>query len=115
MLRQSSFASSFSQARIAFEHVLAFLRPRIDRAPGDWQIQDNGQRASIRYRPTGAVLKVLGSDPKRAHGLAPVLVLADEPAQWPPSTAGRMLAALATSLGQDSGRANDRPGNATGR
>ena len=96
-------ASSFAQARIAYDHVLAFLQPAIDAAPQNFQIQDNAQRASIRYRPTGATLKVLGSDPKRAHGLAPVLVLADEPAQWPPSTAGRMLAALATSLGKIEG------------
>ena len=96
-------ASSFSQARIAFDHVLAFLQPAIQAAPWDFQVQDNAQRASIRYRPTGATLKVLGSDPKRAHGLAPVLVLADEPAQWPPSTSGRMLAALVTSLGKIEG------------
>ena len=96
-------ASSFQQARIAFDHVLAFLQPAIDARPGLWQIQDNAQRASIRNRNTGAILKVLGSDPKRAHGLAPVLVLADEPAQWPSSTSGRMLAALATSLGKIAG------------
>ena len=96
-------ASSFAQARIAFDHVLAFLRPHMATSPHAWQVQDNAQRASIRYRPTGAILKVLGSDPKRAHGLAPILVLADEPAQWPASTAGRMLAALTTSLGKIAG------------
>ena len=96
-------ASSFAQARIAFDHVLAFLRPHMATSPHAWQVQDNAQRASIKHRPTGAVLKVLGSDPKRAHGLAPVLVLADEPAQWPPSTSGRMLAALSTSLGKIQG------------
>ena len=96
-------ASSFSQARIGFDHVLAFLGPQIEAAPRDWSVQDNSQRASIRYRPTGALLRVLGSDPKRAHGAAPILVLADEPAQWPASTSGRMLAALATSLGKIQG------------
>jgi len=96
-------ASSFSQARLSFDHALAFLRPQIDASPSSWQIQDNAQRASIRYRPTGAVLKVIGSDPRRAHGLAPVLVLADEPAQWPPSTSNKMLAALVTSMGKVSG------------
>ena len=34
---------------------------------------------------TGARVRCIGSDPRRAHGLAPVLVLADEPAQWPES------------------------------
>ena len=96
-------ASSFAQARIAFDHVLAFLKPQIEANPRDWRVQDNAQRASIRHEPTKALLRVLGSDPKRAHGLAPVLVLADEPAQWPGSTSGRMLAALVTSLGKISG------------
>ena len=42
----------------------------------------------------------MGSDPRRAHGLAPVLVLADEPAQWPESTGERMVAALRTAAGK---------------
>ena len=37
----------------------------------------------IENRDTGAVMRAIGSDPSRAHGLAPVLVIADEPAQWP--------------------------------
>ena len=45
-------------------------------------------------------MRVIGSDPKRAHGLAPVLVLADEPAQWPTSTGERMVAALRTAAGK---------------
>ena len=50
-------------------------------------------------------MRVLGSDPRRAHGLAPILVIADEPAQWPPSTSAGMIAALRTSLGKiDGGR-----------
>ena len=96
-------ASSFGQARIAFDHVLAFLKPQIDANPRDWRVQDNAQRASIRYEPTRALLSVLGSDPKRAHGRGVALVLADEPAQWPSSTSGRMLAALETSLGKIKG------------
>ena len=41
-----------------------------------------------------------GSDPRRAHGLAPALALLDEPAQWPRSTANAMLAALTTADGK---------------
>ena len=55
------------------------------------------QVASIENRATGARVRVLGSDPRRAHGQAPVLVLADEPAQWPESTGERMVSALLTS------------------
>ena len=92
-------ASSFSQARIAFDHVRAFMVDQLkDRHR--WRIQDTAQQASIEDRETGARVKVIGSDPKRAHGLAPVLVLADEPAQWPPSTGERMVAALRTSAGK---------------
>ena len=92
-------ASSFSQARIAFDHVRAFMADQLkDRHR--WRIQDTAQQASIEDRETGARVKVIGSDPKRAHGLAPVLVLADEPAQWPTSTGERMVAALRTSAGK---------------
>ena len=92
-------ASSFGQARIAFDHVRAFMGDRL-RDRTRWRIQDTAQQASIEDRETGARVKVVGSDPRRAHGLAPVLVLADEPAQWPPSTGERMLAALRTSAGK---------------
>ena len=90
-------ASSLNQARIAFDHALAFL----DATPGaEWRIQNTQQFAVLEHRETKARLRCIGSDPKRAHGLAPALVLADEPAQWPHTTATRMLAALTTSMGK---------------
>ena len=98
-------ASSFDQARIGFEHVLAFLQDSIDNDRSRWRIQDSSNRASVTDRSTGARVRVLGSDPRRAHGLAPILVVCDEPAQWPVSTSDRMIAALRTSLGKiDGGR-----------
>ena len=93
-------ASSFDQARIDFEHVLAFLAETIAADRARWRIQDSANRASIEDRKTGARVRVLGSDPRRAHGLAPTLVIADEPSQWEHTTADRMLAALTTSLGK---------------
>ena len=48
----------------------------------------------------GASVRVLGSDPRRAHGLAPVLVLADEGSQWPENVGERMVAALRTGGGK---------------
>lgn len=95
-------ASSFGQARIAFDHILAFLG-LTTLTPEDrkvWRIQDSANTATIEHRPSGAKLKCIGSDPKRAHGLAPSLILADEPAQWPEGTAEQMKAALQTSLGK---------------
>ena len=95
-------ASSFAQGRIIFEHVLAFL----ERAGHDltdrrlWRVQDSQNVATVEHRPTGARVRCIGSDPKRAHGLAPVLVLADEPAQWEPGKRDAMLAALRTAMGK---------------
>ena len=95
-------ASSFSQARIIFEDVLGFLRGKgydlSDRK--FWRVQDSANRATVEYLPTGARVRCIGSDPKRAHGLRPFLVLADEPAQWEKSRAERMFAALKTGMGK---------------
>ena len=96
-------ASSFEQARIAFEHVIAFLGDEL-RDVGDrqcrWRVWDTAQQARAEDRVTGARVRCIGSDPRRAHGLAPVLVLADEPAQWPETTGERMRAALVTAAGK---------------
>ena len=91
-------ASSFEQARIAFEHVLAFMGSKLeDRRT--WRVWDTAQQARIENLRTGARVGCIGSDPRRAHGLAPVLVLADEPAQWPENIGKRMVAALQTAAG----------------
>ncbi|MDE0139352.1 MAG: terminase large subunit [bacterium] len=92
-------ASSFEQARIAFEHVLAFMGDQL-RDKRRWKVWDTAQQARIEDRRTGARVRCIGSDPRRAHGLAPTLVLADEPAQWPPATGERMVAALRTAAGK---------------
>ena len=93
-------ASSFEQARIAFEHVLAFMGDKLDEDKRRWKVWDTAQQARVEDRLTGARVRCIGSDPRRAHGLAPVLVLADEPAQWPESTGVRMVAALRTAAGK---------------
>ena len=94
-------ASSFAQGRSAvFEAARAFLLPKIEADKRSWRLQDSVNTASIEYRPTGSRLRVLGSDPRRAHGLAPSLILADEPSQWPPGTAEAMYAALLTARGK---------------
>ena len=92
-------ASSFEQARIGFEHVLAFMGETI-RDKYRWKVWDTAQQARIEDKLTGARVRCIGSDPRRAHGLAPILVLADEPAQWPENTGERMVAALRTAAGK---------------
>ena len=97
-------ASSFGQAKITFEHVLGFLRPVLDRdgtgKHGRFRVQDTTNQASIQDRKTGARVRCIGSDPKRAHGLAPSLLLLDEPGQWEASKSEKMISALKTSLGK---------------
>lgn len=97
-------ASSFDQGLIAFRHMLHFLGPTFEKygtGPRDrFRIQDSANRATITDRATGAMVRVLGSDPKRLHGAAPRLLLYDEVAQWPPERVGPMLAALKTSRGK---------------
>ena len=94
-------ASSLSQAKIAFDHVVAFLRARHgELGRREWSIHDSPQRAVIVHKASGAVVRCIGSDPKRAHGLAPTLILADEPAQWESGKADKMIAALRTSMGK---------------
>ena len=94
-------ASSFDQGLIDFRHVLAFLRQRNDLSDrSKWRIQDSANRATITNRATGAVLRVVGSDPRRLHGVAPRLLIYDEVAQWPPTLVRSMLAALTTSRGK---------------
>lgn len=94
-------ASSFAQAKLAFDHARAFLAPALNgESRKRFRMQDSGNSASIEFRPTGARLRAIGSDPRRAHGLAPALVIADEPAQWPSGTSAAMHAALLTGLGK---------------
>ena len=92
-------ASSFEQARIGFEHVLAFMGGKLE-DKRRWKIWDTAQQARIEDKLTGTRVRCIGSDPRRAHGLAPVLVLADEPSQWPEPTGERMVAALRTATGK---------------
>ena len=95
-------ASSFDQSRVIFEDVQSFLRERghhlSDRR--EWRVQDSANRATIEHRATGARVRCIGSDPKRAHGLRPFLMLMDEPAQWEANSRDAMLAAVRTGLGK---------------
>ena len=93
-------ASSFAQARIVFEHCRAFLRPWIAEDKLRYRVVDSTAAAFIEDRETGARFRAVGSDPKRVHGVAPSLILADEPAQWPGGTSDAMISALLTSLGK---------------
>ena len=93
-------ASSFEQSLIGFRLILSFMRPWVEAEPHRYRVQDSVNRASITDRHTGASVRVLGSDPKRLHGLQANLLLLDEVAQWPSNQIDAMIAALETSRGK---------------
>lgn len=93
-------ASSFEQALIGYRVLKAFMAGEIERNPKRWRIQDSVNRAAITDRETGASVRVLGSDPRRLHGLQANLLILDEIAQWPPTQVDAMIAALETSRGK---------------
>lgn len=87
-----------SQARIVFSHAKAFLG--ITKSDQRYSVVDNTTIAEIKRHATGSKLRAIASNPDFAHGLAPVLVICDEPAKWQHQTSDRMWAALKTSLGK---------------
>ena len=93
-------AASFSQARIAYRHALAFMAPWIESQPARWRVLDSEHSATIEDRETKTVLKALAAKPGTLHGLAPRLLILDEPAQWQKADAAPIWAALKTSLGK---------------
>ena len=93
-------ASSFQQARLGFEAVLTSLE--LLGETHHYRIRDQQNLADIQHQETGARLRVVGSDSKRAHSWRVNLVIGDEPAQWGPS--GELLAAaIRTALGKRKG------------
>ena len=50
-----------------------------------WRVQDSAKSATIEHRKSGARIRCIGSDPRRAHGLHPALALLDESPQWEPA------------------------------
>ena len=93
-------ASTFKQARVAFAHSLAFMRPIIDADPDRWRVLDSEQAARIEDRTTGSALEAREAVPGSLHGPAPVLIIGDEPSQWAPTKGDRLFSALRTSLGK---------------
>ena len=96
-------ASSFQQGQVIFRHLKHFLEPTLAAHMGRrFRVQDSMNAASIHDRETGASVRVMGNNAKTLHGLQPKLLLLDELAQWEAGALDSSLAALSTSLGQDS-------------
>ena len=91
-------AASYDQGSIIFDHLLAFGEDEL-RDRTKYRVLNNTQNRQIINKATGSSVRVLSSDFKKAHGIAPKTVLADEGAQWGPG-GDAMFAALKTSLGK---------------
>ena len=98
-------ASSVRQAGAVYGDVLAMLFPegRPKRNDETWRVRDSDRLRRVDHRPSRASVEVIGSSPRRAMGLRPLLVLVDEPASWPRGSGDRLMAALRTSLGKQPG------------
>ena len=105
-------ASSLNQGKLSFDHIMCFMAEMLETVelPGGqgvlrpkdlrWKVHNNTHICMIEDRLTQSNLIVLGSDAKRAHGRAPHMVIADEPAKWVDNNGRKMFAALKTSLGK---------------
>ena len=93
-------AGSFAQACIAFDTARAFLQGTLAADPDRWRVLRSEQRALIQDRETGAELRAREANARTLHGLAPALVIGDEPAQWQPTQRDRIYSALRSRLGK---------------
>ena len=95
-------ASSFEQSKMLFNATIGFMEPYIGASPKRWRVQDSLHKAEIQNRKFPySKMRCISSDAKRAHGIiSPVLLIADEVAQWEKSSSNKMRAALATSQGK---------------
>ena len=92
-------AATLDQGSILFRHLLWLLGDRLNDVM-TWRVVDNSQIMKIERRDTGAHVRVYGSNPASAHGLAPQIALLDEPAKWRESWSAKMYAAVVTGLGK---------------
>ena len=86
-----------AKGKIIYDHASSYLAEKLQPTAGPTGYGTPTQIHSFQHRQTGASFKCISSDPKRAHGLAPFLLLCDEPAQWLDTRAVAMFAALKTS------------------
>lgn len=93
-------SASMKQSRIAFEHAGAFLWGRGKPDRKRFRVHDSTNIASIQSYETGARMAVHSAKPETLAGLAPSIVLLDEPASYPANTRDRTLAILRTGLGK---------------
>ena len=93
---------SLDQAKLSFGHILAFLGEKLhDRKR--YRLWNTRHNAKIESRSTGATLTCRSCLPERLHGIAPSLLILDEPAQWPRNVVQESYQVLQTSRGKIDG------------
>ena len=95
-------APSLGQARITFNHIKRYAGEALE-DKRTWRVWDNAQMSLIEHKRTGQIVRCLGSEPKRLHGLAPHLIIVDEPAQFPTNQAEEAHSVLRTAMGKIEG------------
>ena len=95
-------ASSFSQARICFSHMVGFLKSSdlYKADPKRFGVSENSRVCEIIDRYSRSTCRAGGSDPRRLHGTAPVICIIDEPASHTHGNRDAIFAACITSLGK---------------
>ena len=87
---------SLDQAKLSFSHITAFLGEKLhDRKR--FKLWDTRHNARIENKATGATLQCRSCLPERLHGIAPALLILDEPAQWPRNVVQESYQVLQTS------------------
>ena len=96
-------ASSFEQSRLIFDHVTQFIGLENLKDRTRYRLWDSAQLARLKCLEHNTQLRCLASDPRRMMGIAPNLMLLDEPSSWENAKSEKAYIALSTSLGKIEG------------
>ena len=91
-------AGTTAQALIALDHLIACLE--LQDYTHRFRASHSSHLCGVKDVMTGSQVRVLSSRPKGAHGIQPILILADEPAQYERNSQDPVYSALRTSLGK---------------
>lgn len=91
-------ASSVAQGQILYDHILRFLGD--SRLRNGYSVRNNSNLLQITNKSNKVKLRVGPAKAAALHGIAPVLMIMDEVAQWQVGQIDRVMAALRTSMGK---------------
>ncbi|WP_419936901.1 hypothetical protein [Candidatus Palauibacter sp.] len=94
-------SATLEQGRIVFDHLRELVAKGI--ALGALTVRKTAASPAVVHEESGSSVVVRTCSGRSLHGLAPTLILCDEPAQWRASQRDAVRSALATSLGKIAG------------